>query len=55
MADKPIKEGIQELEEKFKLELKTYPNNKELNVEVLTKILNIPLVDVQNILGVENK
>ena len=55
MADKPIKEGVQEIEEKFKVELETIYKDKKLDVDVLTKILNIPLADVQNILGVENK
>ena len=49
------KESILDVEKKIKLEVETIYKNKELNVNVLTKILNIPLVDIQNILGVENK
>lgn len=49
------KESILDVEKKIKLEVETTYKNRELNVDVLTKILNIPLVDVKNILGLENK
>ncbi len=51
MTDKQVNE----VEKKVKLELETIYKDKKLNVDVLTKILDIPLTDVQNILGVENK
>jgi len=49
MVEKSI---IIDVEKKVKSELEMY-KDKELNIEVLTKILNIPLIDVKNILGVE--
>jgi hypothetical protein len=53
MAENPI--CVQEIEKKVKMDLETIYKDKELNVETLTKILNIPKRDVQNILGVESQ
>jgi predicted transcriptional regulator len=53
MSENSIK--VQEIEEKVKKDLETIYKDKELNIETLTKILNIPKSDVQNILGVESQ
>jgi len=44
---------VMDVAEKVKLECETIYRDKELKLEDLTKILNIPLRDVKNILGVE--
>ena len=45
--------SVMDITERVKLELETIYKDRELDIETLTKILNIPKTDVQNILGVE--
>jgi hypothetical protein len=47
---------VKEVEEKVKLELETiYKDDRKLDISLLTKLLNIPQSDVENILGVSHK
>jgi len=51
---KRLTKEVKDVEKRVKLELETiYKDKEKLDINLLTKLLGIPLIDVKNILGVE--